>query len=118
MLRDGDVLIEFVKGDMYLCDMNYIKGYVGEVMIGIWYLIDQNFCIMIGFDSILRIWDVNNKWSQKEVIVFKFKVFGCVGWIRMMVVVWGVLLLGGVLVIVFVVLDGFLVMYSGNGLFL
>lgn len=117
MSRDGDVLTEFVKGDMYLRDMNHTKGHVGEVTTGTWHPTDQNFCITAGSDSTLRIWDVNNKRSQKEVIVFKSKAPGCAGRTRMTAVAWGAPPSGGAPVIVSAALDGSLVMYSGNGPF-
>ncbi|CAP69000.1 uncharacterized protein PODANS_7_9580 [Podospora anserina S mat+] len=88
-------LTEFVKGDMYLRDMNHTKVAIAGS----------------------RIWDVNNKRSQKEVIVFKSKAPGCAGRTRMTAVAWGAPPSGGAPVIVSAALDGSLVMYSGNGPF-
>src|SRR5579862_1468768 len=34
--RDGDVLTEFVKGDMYLQDMKNTKGHISEIVTGTW----------------------------------------------------------------------------------
>lgn len=118
LLCDGDIVMEFVKGDMYLWDMYNIKGYILEIIVGIWYLMDKNLCVIVGIDSILWIWDINNKCLQKEVIVFKFKVVGLVGWIKMIVVVFVNLVQGGNNVLIGVVLDGSFVMYSGNGLYM
>jgi WD repeat-containing protein 70 len=117
MSRDGDVLTEFVKGDMYLRDMHHTKGHVGEVTTGTWHPTDQNICITAGSDSTLRIWDINNKRSQKEVIVFKSKAAGSAGRTRMAAVAWGSPMQGGNNVLVATALDGSLVMYSGNGPF-
>ncbi|KAK0646148.1 WD40-repeat-containing domain protein [Cercophora newfieldiana] len=115
--RDGDVLTEFVKGDMYLRDMNNTKGHVGEIATGTWHPSDQNLCVTAGADSTLRIWDINNKRSQKDVIVFKSKALGCAGRTRMTAVAWGAPAQGGNPVLVAAALDGSLVMYSGNSPF-
>ncbi|KAK3380210.1 WD40-repeat-containing domain protein [Lasiosphaeria ovina] len=117
MSRDGDVLTEFVKGDMYLRDMNNTKGHVGEIATGAWHPTDQNICVTAGSDSTLRIWDVNNKRSQRDVIAFKSKVVGTAGRTRMTAVAWGAPAQGGNPVLVAAALDGSLVMYSGNGPF-
>lgn len=117
MSRDGDVLTEFVKGDMYLRDMNNTKGHVGEVTTGTWHPTDKNTCVTAGSDSTLRIWDVNNKRSQKEVIVVKSRTAGNAGRTRMTAVAWGAPASGGNNVLVATALDGSLVMYSGNGPF-
>ncbi|KAK1756168.1 WD40-repeat-containing domain protein [Echria macrotheca] len=115
--RDGGVLTEFIKGDMYLRDMNNTKGHVGEIATGCWHPSDQNLCVTAGSDSTLRIWDINNKRSQKDVIVFKSKAPGCAGRTRMTAVAWGAPAQGGNPVLVAAALDGSLVMYSGNGPF-
>ena len=117
MSRDGDVLTEFVKGDMYLRDMNNTKGHVGEIATGTWHPTDRNLCVTAGSDSTLRIWDVNNKRSQKEVIVFKSKAAGSAGRTRMTAVAWGAPAQGGSDVLLAAALDGSLVMYSGKGPF-
>jgi hypothetical protein len=117
MSRDGAVLTEFVKGDMYLRDMNNTKGHVGEVTTGTWHPSDQNLCVTAGSDSTLRIWDINNKRSQKDVIVFKSKAPGSAGRTRMTAVAWGASSQGNSPTLVAAALDGSLVMYSGNGPF-
>ncbi|KAL2124023.1 hypothetical protein VTJ04DRAFT_388 [Mycothermus thermophilus] len=116
MSRDGDIVTEFVKGDMYLRDMHNTKGHVGEVITGTWHPTDPNLCVTAGSDSTLRIWDINNKRSQKEVIVFKSKAAGAAGRTRMTAVAWG-LGQGNSPVMVAAALDGSLVMYNGNGPF-
>ncbi|KAM7189261.1 WD40-repeat-containing domain protein [Rhypophila sp. PSN 637] len=115
--RDGDVLTTFVKGDMYLRDMNNTKGHVGEIATGTWHPSDQNLCVTAGSDSTLRIWDINNKRSQKEVIAFKSKAAGSAGRTRMTAVAWGASAQGSTPVLVAAALDGSLVMYGGNGPF-
>lgn len=115
--RDGDILTEFVKGDMYLRDMHHTKGHVSEITTGTWHPTDRNVCVTAGTDSTLRIWDINNKRSQKEVIVFKSKAAGSAGRTRMTAVAWGAPAQGGNNTLVAAALDGTLVMYSGNGPF-
>ncbi|KAF7535135.1 hypothetical protein G7Z17_g13257 [Cylindrodendrum hubeiense] len=117
MSRDGDILTEFVKGDMYLRDMNNTKGHISEITTGTWHPTDKNVCVTAGTDSTLRIWDINNKRSQKEVIVFKSKAAGAAGRTKMTTVAWGSPAQGGNNILVAAALDGSLVMYSGNSPF-
>jgi len=115
--RDGDIVTEFIKGDMYLRDMNNTKGHISEITTGTWHPSDKNLCITAGTDSTLRIWDINVKRSQKEVIVFKSKVAGGGGRTRMTAVAWGSQAQGGNNILISAALDGTLVMYGGNGPF-
>ncbi|KAI1769590.1 WD40 repeat-like protein [Hypoxylon sp. FL1150] len=115
--RDGDIITEFVKGDMYLRDMNNTKGHISEVTTGTWHPTDKNVCVTAGTDSTLRIWDINNKRSQKEVLVFKSKAAGAAGRTRMTAVAWATPVQGGSNVLVSAALDGTLVMWGGNGPF-
>ncbi|KAJ9134050.1 WD repeat domain-containing protein [Coniochaeta hoffmannii] len=117
MSRDGDTVTEFVKGDMYLRDMHHTKGHVGEVATGTWHPTNANLCVTAGSDSTLRIWDINYKRSQKDIIVFKSKAPGTAGRSRMTAVAWGAAAQGGSNILVAAALDGSLVMYSGNGPF-
>ena len=113
--RDGDVLTEFVKGDIYLRDQHNTKGHTAAATTGAWHPIDRNLCVTAGNDSTLRIWDINNKRSQKEVIVFKSKAAGNAGRTRMTAVAWGAPAQGGSSVLVAAALDGSLAMWNGNG---
>ncbi|KAL8371476.1 hypothetical protein RB595_001324 [Gaeumannomyces hyphopodioides] len=115
--RDGQILTEFVKGDMYLRDMHNTKGHIGEIATGAWSPTDKNLCVTAGSDSTLRIWDINNKRSQKDVIVFKSKAAGAAGRSKMTAVAWGSPAQGGSSVLVAAALDGSLVMYGGEGPF-
>lgn len=117
MSRDGGVVTEFVKGDMYLRDMKNTKGHVGEIATGTWHPTDPNLCVTAGSDSTLRIWDINFKRSQKDVIAFKSKAPGTAGRTRMTAVAWGASAQGTSPLLVATALDGSLVMYSGNGPF-
>lgn len=117
MNRDGEVLTEFVKGDMYLRDMNNTKGHVSEITTGTWNPTNKDICVTAGTDSTLRIWDINFKRSQKEVIVHKSRAAGSAGRTRMTAVAWGSPMQGGNNVLVAAALDGSLVMWNGNGPF-
>ncbi|KAI9818393.1 MAG: hypothetical protein M1827_000451 [Pycnora praestabilis] len=113
--RDGDLITEFVKGDMYLRDMHNTKGHISEITTGTWSPTDRNLCVTAGTDSTLRIWDVNFKRSQKEVIVHKSRAAGSAGRTRMTAVVWGSPLQAGNNLLVGAAFDGSLVMWSGDG---
>ena len=113
--RDGDTVVEFNKGDMYLRDMHNTKGHVSEITTGAWHPTDKNLCVTAGTDSTLRIWDVNMKRCQKDVIVHKSRVAGSAGRTRMTAVVWGAQSQGGPNMLVGAALDGSLVMWSGEG---
>ncbi|KAF2087028.1 WD repeat protein [Saccharata proteae CBS 121410] len=115
--RDGEVLTEFVKGDMYLRDMHNTKGHVSEVTSGAWHPTNRDLCVTAGTDSTLRIWDVNNKRAQKDVIVYKSKAIGAAGRTRMTSVAWGSPVQGGPSVLISSALDGSLVMWGGEGPF-
>ena len=113
--RDGELITEFVKGDMYLRDMNNTKGHISEITSGTWHPTNRDLCVTAGTDSTLRIWDVNNKRSQKEVIVHKSRAAGSAGRTRMTAVAWGSPIQGGNNILVAAALDGSLVMWSGEG---
>jgi hypothetical protein len=113
--RDGETLVEFNKGDMYLRDMHNTKGHVSEITTGTWHPTDKNLCVTAGTDSTLRIWDVNMKRCQKDVIVHKSRVAGSAGRTRMTDVAWGSQAQGGPNILVGAGLDGSLVMWSGEG---
>lgn len=115
MNRDGEVVAEFVKGDMYLRDMHNTKGHISEITTGTWNPTNKDLCVTAGTDSTLRIWDVNFKRSQKEVIVHKSRAAGSAGRTRMTAVAWGSPMQGGNNVLVAAALDGSLVMWNGNG---
>lgn len=115
--RDGETLLEFVKGDMYLRDLHNTKGHVSEVTAGVWCPSDENLCATAGSDGTVRIWDANVGRSQKEVIVHKSRVAGSAGRTKMTAVAWGTPKQGGSDILVAAALDGSLVMYSGKGPF-
>jgi hypothetical protein len=115
--RDGETVTEFVKGDMYLRDLNNTKGHISETTSGAWCPTDENLCVTAGTDSTVRIWDANMGRSQKEVIMYKSRVAGSAGRSKMTAVAWASPKQGGPNVLVAAALDGSLMMWSGNGPF-
>ncbi|KAF2158006.1 WD repeat protein [Myriangium duriaei CBS 260.36] len=114
--RDGNVLSEFVKGDMYLRDMNNTKGHVSETTSGVWHPTRKEIVVTAGTDSTLRIWDIERPRQQSEVVVFKSKAAGSAGRSRMTAVVWGAQSGDGAQnALVGAALDGTLVLYQGEG---
>lgn len=113
--RDGEELVEFVKGDMYLRDMHNTKGHISEITSGTWHPTDRNLFVTAGTDSTLRIWDANLKRSQKQVIVHKSRQAGSAGRTRMTAVAWGSGVAGGPNLLAAAALDGSLAMWSGEG---
>jgi WD repeat-containing protein 70 len=113
--RDGETIAEFVKGDMYLRDMNMTKGHVSEITSGTWHPNNYDLCVTAGTDSTLRIWDINVRNRQKDVIVHKSKLAGSAGRSRMAAVAWGSQVEGGNSLLVAAALDGSLLMWGGDG---
>jgi WD40 repeat protein len=114
--RDGEQLVEFVKGDMYLRDLNNTKGHIAEVTSGSWHPTDRDLCVTASIDGTVRIWDVNKKREQRNVIVFRTKVAGTAGRTRMTAVTWASpTAQSGSSLLFAAALDGSLVMYSGDG---
>ncbi|KAF2786655.1 WD40 repeat-like protein [Melanomma pulvis-pyrius CBS 109.77] len=113
--RDGDLETEFQKGDMYLRDKHNTKGHTSEVTSGAWHPTNRDRFVTAGTDSTVRIWDVNKRFKQEEVIVHKSRVAGSAGMTRMTAIAWGSAAEGGSSVLVAAALDGSLVMWSGEG---
>ncbi|KAF8443480.1 WD40-repeat-containing domain protein [Terfezia claveryi] len=114
--RDGETLVEFVKGDMYLRDMHNTKGHVSEITAGCWHPTDRNRLVTAGTDSTLRIWDVNNKRHHKDIIVHKSKTAKG-GRSRMCCVAWAPGEGGAKSMLGTVAMDGSLMVYGGEGPF-
>lgn len=113
--RDGELTAEFAKGDMYLRDMNMTKGHISEITSGTWHPSNWDLFVTAGTDSTLRIWDVNVRSKQKDVIVHKSKQAGMAGRSRMTAVAWGSQVEGGSSTLVASALDGSLLMWGGDG---
>jgi len=74
--REGVELAEFVRGDVYLRDMRHTKGHVAEVTSAMWHPYDRDQFITGSADSTVRIWDVNNRWEHKTVLIVRGKGTG------------------------------------------
>ncbi|EPS35379.1 hypothetical protein H072_11214 [Dactylellina haptotyla CBS 200.50] len=114
--RDGYEVVEFVKGDQYLRDMNNTKGHVSEVLGGTWHPTDKNLMVTCSSDSTVRIWDVNQKRQQKEVIVVKSRTAKG-GRTRVMCVKWDDPTQGGKKLLGAGSQDGSLTLWGGDGPF-
>lgn len=66
--RDGLTLGEFVKGDMYIRDLKNTKGHITGLTCGEWHPKTRETILTSSEDGSLRIWDVNDFTSQKQVI--------------------------------------------------
>jgi WD40 repeat protein len=65
--RDGFTLGEFVKGDMYIRDLKNTKGHISGLTGGHWHPKDRETALTSSEDGSLRIWDVTNFKTQKQV---------------------------------------------------
>jgi len=74
--RDGEEIATYIKGDPYIRDMKNTAGHVGEVTGCYWDPSHENRFITSSADSTIRIWDVENKRKQDNVIVVKSKERG------------------------------------------
>lgn len=113
--RDGDEIAEYVKGDMYLRDKHNTKGHTSEITSAAWHPTNRSRFATAGTDSTVRIWDVNKRMKQEEVIVHKSRAAGSAGMTRMTAIAWGAAAEGGSSVLVSAALDGSLVMWGGEG---
>lgn len=113
--RDGEMIAEFVKGDMYLRDKLNTKGHTSEITSAVWHPWNRDRFVTAGTDSTVRIWDVNKRLKQEEVIVHKSRAAGSAGMTRMTAIAWGASADGNSNTIVSAALDGSLVMWNGDG---
>lgn len=67
--RDGLTLGEFMKGDMYIRDLKNTKGHISGLTWGEWHPRAKETVLTSSEDGSLRIWDVNDFKSQKQVSV-------------------------------------------------
>lgn len=59
--RDGEEIITFVRGDMYLRDLSNTKGHTMEVTGAQWHPKDKNYLLTSSLDGSLRIWDLRGE---------------------------------------------------------
>ncbi|KAF8672701.1 hypothetical protein HU200_049397 [Digitaria exilis] len=66
--RDGLTLGEFVKGDMYIRDLKNTKGHISGLTGGEWNPKSKETILTSSEDGSIRLWDVSDFQSQKQVI--------------------------------------------------
>ncbi|OEL27975.1 WD repeat-containing protein 70 [Dichanthelium oligosanthes] len=66
--RDGLTLGEFVKGDMYIRDLKNTKGHISGLTGGEWNPKSKETILTSSEDGSIRLWDVSDFKSQKQVI--------------------------------------------------
>jgi len=71
--RDGILIEEYIKGDPYLQDMRKTKGHIQALSSCMWHPYDKQLFMTSAADSTVRIWDVNQKRTHKDIIVIKSK---------------------------------------------
>ncbi|CAO3645547.1 unnamed protein product [Cunninghamella blakesleeana] len=74
--RDGIEQTEYMKGDPYIRDLRHTAGHVGGVTKIRWHPTDKQTFTTSSQDGTIRIWDVENKRKQKDVIAYKSKERG------------------------------------------
>lgn len=82
--RDGLTLGEFVKGDMYIRDLKNTKGHISGLTCGEWHPRTKDTILTSSEDGSLRIWDVNDFKTQKQVrfLGFYLKTAAFIGMYR------------------------------------
>lgn len=74
--RNGNLLLTYKKGDLYIRDMKNTAGHVAEVTSCFWHPIDRALFATSSADSTVRLWDLENPNYQKTVVVVKSKERG------------------------------------------
>mmetsp|Transcript_14144 Transcript_14144/g.21160 ORF Transcript_14144/g.21160 Transcript_14144/m.21160 type:complete len:777 (-) Transcript_14144:162-2492(-) len=59
--RDGEEVITFCRGDMYLRDLSNTKGHTMEVTGVEWHPEDKNIILSSGLEGALRLWDLRGE---------------------------------------------------------
>ncbi|KAI8374471.1 WD40-repeat-containing domain protein [Radiomyces spectabilis] len=74
--RDGLEKCEYIKGDPYIRDLRHTAGHIGALTGGQWHPHDRQLFATSSQDGSLRIWNVENKRKQKEVIAYRSRERG------------------------------------------
>ncbi|KAI9184561.1 hypothetical protein H9P43_003615 [Blastocladiella emersonii ATCC 22665] len=69
--RDGKLLKEFAKGDMYIRDPRHTDGHTAAVTAVRWHPTKRDTFATAGADSTIRVWDTAKPRKNAHVIVFK-----------------------------------------------
>ena len=70
--RNDLTLGKFVKGDMYIRHLKNTKGHISSLTCGEWHPKTKETVLTSSEDGSLRIWDVNDFKSQKQVFLFAY----------------------------------------------
>ncbi|KAJ1915595.1 hypothetical protein H4219_004233 [Mycoemilia scoparia] len=74
--RDGFVLQTYKLGDQYIRDMRHTSGHVASLAGCGWHPNQKNTFVTASADSTIRIWDTEQPFKQKQVMVLKTKQRG------------------------------------------
>eukprot|EP00897_Mesotaenium_endlicherianum_P009569 jgi/Mesen1/8640/ME000500S08114 len=66
--RDGFTQGEFVKGDMYIRDLRHTKGHISGLTSASWHPKERHTALTASEDGSVRVWDVTNFKTQKQVV--------------------------------------------------
>ena len=75
--RDGKEVLECIKGDMYIKDMNQTRGHVSMVYDGCFHPLDKHIFGSCSFDGTIRFWDRNMKLINIEQQMTHKQVIKC-----------------------------------------
>ena len=75
--RDGKELLECIKGDMYIKDMNQTRGHVSMVYDGCFHPMEKHIFGSCGLDGTVRLWDRNMKINNIEQQMTQKQVIKC-----------------------------------------
>lgn len=67
--RDGDELLEYVKGDPYLMQMRATKGHCAMVTCCEWHPINKECLLTCAMDCTIRLWSTEDKSKHQQIIV-------------------------------------------------
>jgi WD40 repeat protein len=74
--REGRELAHFVKGDMYIQDLTHTNGHVASLTSGSWHPKDRHRLMTASIDGTIRLWDVNKKEKNLNVLKLKSRFAG------------------------------------------
>jgi len=67
--REGQELVRFVRGDMYLSDASHTKGHTHPVTSASWHPNEKDECLTAASDGTVRIWDLNGPTALEARLV-------------------------------------------------
>lgn len=73
--RDGNQIIVFNKGDMYVTDMIKTDGHVAQITAVDWHPFDRHLCITSSLDGSVRIWNVEKNKTKFDKLCSDKEVY-------------------------------------------